>query len=185
VRVAVISDTHHNVGRAGEVLDLIAPFDLLIHAGDGVGDLSALAEAGAFQTAGVTGNEDAGGDYPPEATFTLSGLLCHVTHGHQFDLNPYAPADAWEKSAGDLAQRGIAVDARMVIFGHTHRPHLSERDGVVLFNPGDLYPMAPHSHVGLIIIGAEGFEVSVTRCDREDRCEVILSGSFPTRSDAR
>lgn len=184
MRVAVISDTHHNTNRAAEVLDLISPFDVLIHAGDGVGDLAALAEVGAFRTAGVSGNEDTGIDYPPEATLELSGVRFHVTHGHQFDLNPYAPREAWEKSADGLAQRGHALGARLVIFGHTHRPHLSERDGVVLFNPGDIYPQAPHSHVGLILIGPGGFEVSVTRCDKNDRREVVLNGSFPIRSEA-
>ncbi|MBN1881747.1 MAG: YfcE family phosphodiesterase [Deltaproteobacteria bacterium] len=185
MRVAVISDTHHNTNRANEVLDLIAPFDVLIHAGDGVGDLATLAGAGEFQTVGVTGNEDTGGDYPPETTLDLSGLLCHVTHGHQFDLNPYAPRDIWKKNMDDLAHRGNALGARLIIFGHTHRPHLSERSGVVLLNPGDLYPLAPHSHAGLILIGQESFEVSVTRCDRDDRCEVVLSGSFQIPKEAR
>jgi len=182
MRVAVISDTHHNTIRAADVLDLITPFDLLIHAGDGAGDLAALAENGKIRTVGVAGNEDTGSDYPPEVTLELEGVRCHVTHGHQFDLNPYAPRDMWEKSTGDLVQRGISLGARLVIFGHTHRPHLSERNGVILFNPGDLYPLAPHSHVGLILIHPEGFTVSVTRCDRNNRCEVILDGSFPIQS---
>ena len=50
---------------------------------------------------------------------------------------------------------------------------------MVLFNPGELYPLAPHSHVGLILIGPEGFEVSVARYDKSNRREVILNGSFP------
>jgi len=177
--VAVISDTHHNTDRAIDVLDLIAPFDVLIHAGDGVDDLTALAEVGTFRAVGVTGNEDTGSDYPPETTLELEGVRFHVTHGHQFDLNPYAPREAWEKSLDGLAQRGISLDARLVVFGHTHRPHLSERNGVVLFNPGELYPLAPHSHVGLILIGQDIFEVSVTRYDKSNRREVILNGSFP------
>jgi putative phosphoesterase len=183
MRVAVISDTHHNTDRAAEILHLIAPFDVLIHAGDGVGDLAKLAEDGEFRTAGVSGNEDAGVDYPPEATLELTEVRCHITHGHQFDLNPYAPRDMWEKSVGGLVQRGHSLGARLVIFGHTHRPHLSERNGVVLFNPGDLYPLAPHSHVGLILISPEDFEISVTRCDKDNRREVILNGSFPLKSE--
>lgn len=183
MRVAVISDTHHNTNRVAEVLDFVVPFDVLIHAGDGVGDLAALAEDGAFRTAGVSGNEDSGVDYPPETTLELSGVLMHVTHGHQFDLNPYAPREAWEKSADGLALRGHVLGARLVIFGHTHRPYLSERNGVVLFNPGDIYPQAHHSHVGLILIGPENFEVSVTRCDKNNRREVILNESFPIQGE--
>jgi len=183
VRVAVISDTHHNIDRANEILELISPFDLLIHAGDGVGDLAALARTGRFQTAGVTGNEDPGADYPPEETLELSGLRCHVTHGHQFDLNPYATRDAWDESIDELAHRGVSLCARLVIFGHTHRPLLVERNGVVLMNPGDLYPMAPRSHAGLILIGEDRFEIYITRYDKENRREVILDGSYPIRSD--
>ena len=183
MRVAVISDTHHNAERAAEVLVHIAPFDLLIHVGDGVNDLEALTKTNKFNAVGVTGNEDTGCDHPPEITLELSGLRCHVTHGHQFDLNAYATSETWDKNTGDLAQRGNSLGARMVIFGHTHRPHLSERNGVVLLNPGDLYPMAPRSHAGLILIEPDRFKVSVTRYDKDNRLEVILEGSFPIQVD--
>ena len=183
MRVAVISDTHHNPNRAADVLDLIAPFDVLIHAGDGTDDLAALSHSGKFKTVGVTGNEDPGGDYPPEITLELGGVRCHVTHGHQFDLNPYSPRDMWEKSTETLAERGRSLDARLVIFGHTHRPHLAERNGVVLMNPGDLYPMAPRSHAGLILIEPDHFEISISRYDRKNRSEVIMSGSYPIKSN--
>jgi putative phosphoesterase len=121
--VGIISDTH-GVLRP-EAVEALRGSDLIVHAGD-IGDgegpqvlagLRALAPLIA-----VRGNCDRDAwalELPVEETFEVGGLMVHVLH----DL---ARLDFLPQTAG------IAV----VISGHTHRPRVDRKDGVLYINPG-------------------------------------------------
>ncbi len=98
--------------------------DLIIHAGDvgGPGILEALA--GIAPVRAVRGNTDGGAfgaQLPRTQAVELGadGPVVWVVHDiDDLDLDPGA--------AGFSA----------VVYGHSHRPTLEERDGVLFFNPG-------------------------------------------------
>ncbi|MHB8079400.1 MAG: metallophosphoesterase family protein [Candidatus Krumholzibacteriia bacterium] len=121
--VGVISDTHGLLRPAA--VAALAGCDLIVHAGDIVGaplldELRRLAPVHA-----VRGNCDGAWAraLPEEETLDIGGLLVHVRHDlARLTLDPVAA--------------GVAV----VISGHSHRPVVARRDGVLYVNPGGAGP---------------------------------------------
>lgn len=133
--IGILSDTHDNLTRVREAVRLFndAGCDLVIHAGDFVapftvdelrnlrapvkavygncdGEKAGLARA--FQGMGEIGNGP--------LAFAHAGLrfvVCHL-----------------DTSAATQAASG---KFDVVVFGHTHRPLVESRDGVLLINPGE------------------------------------------------
>ena len=122
--VGVISDTH-GLLRA-EALAALRGSDLIVHAGDvGAPEVLAGLRAVAPVTA-VRGNNDRGawaralGD---SEAVEVAGRWLYVLHDvHALDLDP--------------AAAGFAA----VIAGHSHRPLVEERRGVLFVNPGSAGP---------------------------------------------
>lgn len=137
MRVGVLSDTHiydrHDRRRVipPAIFTAFLNVDCILHAGDVacravLDDLAALAPVHA-----VYGNVD-----PPELTsalpasllLDLDGALIGLTHGH-LGHGRTTPRHALSLFAG-------TEELRAVVFGHSHEPHNSMVDGVLLFNPG-------------------------------------------------
>ncbi|KTT41641.1 phosphodiesterase [Pseudomonas oryzihabitans] len=123
-RVGLIADTHGLLRP--EAVAALAGSDFILHAGD-IGKpeiLAALRELAPLAV--VRGNNDDlpwADDIPERVTLTLAGVGIHMLH-----ILPEL----------DLA----AVDApvRVVISGHSHKPLIEERDGVLYVNPGSAGP---------------------------------------------
>jgi len=122
--IGLISDTHgvlrHEAKRA------LAGVERIIHAGD-IGTAEVLAELGAIApTHAVRGNNDTGGwarAVPAVEALQLQGVAAYVLHDlGELDLDP--------------AAAGFAV----VVSGHSHRPQVATRDGVLYVNPGSAGP---------------------------------------------
>jgi len=120
----VISDTHGLVRP--QALEALRHVDLIVHAGD-IGThevLAALARLAPLTA--VCGNNDRGGwtrRLAATATVAVGGACLYVLHDvKELDFDP--------KAAGFAA----------VIAGHSHRPGIEERDGVLFVNPGSAGP---------------------------------------------
>lgn len=121
--IGVISDTHGLLRE--EAFDALRGSELIIHAGDVGGEdiltrLSAIAPVYA-----VRGNTD-GGAFG--ATLPRTEM---IDIGSDGDCLAYAIHDISEL---DIDPRAAGVS--VVIYGHSHRPLIEEKDGVVFFNPG-------------------------------------------------
>ena len=120
MRVGVISDTHGLLRPEAEAA--LAGAARILHAGD-IGDPAVIERlARIAPTTAIRGNVDRGAwadAYPPEATLTLGGRVIHMLH----DL---AALDV------DPAEAGHDV----VVAGHSHRPGVETRGGVLHLNPG-------------------------------------------------
>jgi len=124
VQIGVISDTHGLLRP--EAVEALAGVDLIVHAGDI--DAPAVIET-LKQTApvhAVRGNMDFGpliGGLSETVVVEAGGRTFYVLHDlHRLDLDPAA----------------AGFDA--VIFGHSHRPHLEKKSGVLYVNPGSAGP---------------------------------------------
>lgn len=141
--LGVISDTHGLL--RSEAVAALARVDLILHAGD-VGDPTVLdgLRAVAPVTA-VRGNVDRGAwatDLPETQVVTVEGVTIYMLHDlHQLDLNP--------------AEAGFQV----VISGHSHRPLVEERQGVLYLNPGSAGPRRFTLPICLAHLNIEGGQV--------------------------
>lgn len=124
MRVGIISDTHGLLRP--EALAALRGSDLIIHAGD-VGTPQVLE--GLRELAPVTavrGNNDRGAlatELPETEAVEVGGRWLYVLHDlHALDL--------------DAAAGGFAA----VVAGHSHRPKIEERQGVLFINPGSAGP---------------------------------------------
>ena len=124
LRIGVISDTHGLLRP--QAVAALKGVSLIIHAGD-IGTPEVLANLNRIAPVrAVRGNTDRGEwarDLPLTQVVEVGEVHLYVLHDlHALDLEP--------KAAGFAA----------VIFGHSHRPHLERKNGVLFLNPGSAGP---------------------------------------------
>lgn len=145
--VGVISDTHGLLRP--EALEALQGSDLIVHAGD-VGDPDILDHLETVAPVrAVRGNVDRGTwalALPLTEVVEVAGRLLYVLHiVDDLDLDP--------RTAGMAA----------VIYGHTHRPAVERREGVLFLNPGSAGPRRAGRPVSVarLRVGAEGVDAEV------------------------
>jgi uncharacterized protein len=124
ILVGVISDTHGLLRP--EAVAALKGSDLIIHAGD-VGAPEVIdALRNLAPTFVVRGNVDKAhwaGALPMTAHVEVGGFLFHVLHDiSELDLDP------------------AAVGYAAVVYGHSHRPSIEMREGILFLNPGSAGP---------------------------------------------
>jgi putative phosphoesterase len=125
LRIGLVSDTHGPLRP--EALAFLHGADRLVHAGD-IGPpevLEALSSIAPLTV--VRGNNDRAAwaaPLPEVATLRVEGVVILVVH------------DVATLAADAAARHG----ARVVVSGHSHRPSVVERDGVLHVNPGSAGP---------------------------------------------
>jgi putative phosphoesterase len=124
MKIGVLSDTHGLLRP--EAIAALAGVDRILHAGD-VGDPAILVALNAIApTTAIRGNIDGSGPcalLPPTEYVPVVGRNLYMLHAvRDLDLDP--------TSAGVSA----------VIFGHSHKPLIEWRKGVLFFNPGSAGP---------------------------------------------
>src|SRR5215469_2271367 len=122
--IGVISDTHGLLRP--EALEALRGASHILHAGD-VGDIDILdALRQIAPVTAIRGNIDTHGptaQLPATEAVELNGQLIYMLHSlSDLDLKPEAA--------------GIAV----VISGHSHKPKIETRNGVLYLNPGSAGP---------------------------------------------
>ncbi len=143
-RVGLISDTHGLLREP--VLDFLHGCDRILHAGD-ICDarvLERLAEIAPVTA--VRGNNDWGpwADRIEESELvTVEGVGIFIVH----DLS-------------HLPRHARARAARVVVSGHSHKPVVQERDGVLFVNPGSAGPRRFKLPISAGELRIEGDQVS-------------------------
>lgn len=147
MKILVVSDTHGRDRGLETAVEREAPFDKLIHCGDVEGReifIEALADCPCCI---VAGNNDFFCDLPREQEITIGGKKALVTHGHYYGVSI------------DLS--GIADEARsrgceIAFFGHTHKPVVAQKNGVLVINPGSLaYPRQSGRKSSYVILNTD------------------------------
>lgn len=124
MRIGLISDTHDLLRPA--VLDWLRGTDHILHAGDICSSPVLEQLAAIAPLTAVRGNNDAGGwagRLHEAELVTLGGVPVLVLH-----------------DIADLPRHAQARAARVVVTGHSHKPKIEERDGVLFVNPGSAGP---------------------------------------------
>ncbi|MGA1876022.1 MAG: metallophosphoesterase family protein [bacterium] len=134
--IGVLSDTHGLLRT--EVAEKLSGCDLILHAGD-IGSHSVLVELERIsEVIAVRGNVDridwARGLKESEC-LEVGGKKIYLIH----DL-------------GRLALRGLPKAVDIVIFGHSHRPSMETRGGILYLNPGSAGPQRFNIPVSMVLL---------------------------------
>jgi uncharacterized protein len=139
-RLGIISDTHGLLRP--QALAAFAGVELIIHAGD-IGDPKILSQLERLAPVhAVRGNVDRGdwaADLPLTRVVEVGGVLIYVLH---------------ELFCLDLDPAAASISA--VIFGHSHRPHQEQKNGVLFLNPGSAGPKRFTLPVTLALLTLQG-----------------------------
>jgi hypothetical protein len=124
MRVGLISDTHGLLRPEAKVF--LEGCARIIHGGD-IGNPDILAQLAALAPLTVVRGNNDHGDWAEDLAETqrvqIGKVLVYVIHDiAQLDIEP----------------RGAGV--RVVVSGHSHKPAVIERDGVLYVNPGSAGP---------------------------------------------
>jgi len=144
IRIGLISDTHGLLRP--EAMDVLRGSDFIVHAGD-IGENVLEPLATIAPVTAVRGNNDRASwaQRIGETEWLRFGeLTLHVLH--------------------DLAE--LAIDPRaagvdVVVTGHSHRPKIERRGGVLYVNPGSAGPVRFHLPVSVALMQVTGRDVNV------------------------
>lgn len=132
--IGILSDTHGDLRRVEECLDLMQNVELLLHAGDFYEDAQKIGLGAGLKVVAVTGNCDYMVKGPSEEMLAVGSKRIYLTHGHLYRV---------KHDIALLVQRSKALGVDVTVFGHTHYPTVFKRDGMLFVNPG-----SPHSPRG-------------------------------------
>ena len=147
MKVLIVSDTHRKNENYFKVLELVKP-ELVIHCGDAEGSEYALSQAADCPVQIVLGNNDFFSYLPRELELKLGAFRIWVTHGHNYYVSM-----GRERIKREALARGMDI----VMYGHTHKPVVDRKDGVIAVNPGSLsYPRQEGRRPSYIVMEVEG-----------------------------
>jgi len=137
--VGVISDTHGLL--RDEIKSRLSDRDLIIHAGD-IGDPAVLTELRQLaEVVAVRGNVD-GGAWAKELAW-----------------EEYVDVDDWRicivHDLGTLSVDPAGAGLDVVIHGHSHRPGIERRGGILYLNPGSAGPKRFRLPVAMALVAIE------------------------------
>jgi putative phosphoesterase len=149
--IGVISDTHGLLRP--EALVALAEAEQILHAGD-VGNpeiLDALREIAPVTA--IRGNVDVHGpcaQLPATEAVEFGGRLFYMIHSvRDLDIDP------------------VAAQVSVVVSGHSHKPGIERKKGVMYLNPGSAGPrrFALPISVALVTVGEGGVEARIVQLE--------------------
>jgi hypothetical protein len=136
MKIGVLSDTHGLL--RSEAIDALQGVDHILHAGD-VGDPRILDRLRALApVTAIRGNIDTSGPcgaLPATEAVELEGHLVYLVH-----------------SLADLDVDPVVAGIGAVIYGHSHKPALENKNGVLYLNPGSAGPRRFSLPLGVAIL---------------------------------
>ena len=144
MKLAILSDTHGLLRP--EVAEHLKTADAILHGGDvnKPGIVDQLKQYAPLYI--VRGNNDKewAEQLPHDLTVTLGGVTFYLVHNKK-----EVPADL------------TGIDA--VVFGHSHKYLLEERDGVLWLNPGSCGPRRFHQEITMMMAEVENGTLRVEK----------------------
>lgn len=125
-----------------EIYDVVEESDVVICTGD-LGDDRILDElmlrSDKFY---AVGGEDDYIDLPEQDVFEIEGIRFGLLHGDKLD------EFEGEDEIDQMIDYGDMINVEFLVTGHTHQPFKTEREGLVLLNPGSVTGVTPEKELG-------------------------------------
>ncbi len=137
--IIVLSDTHGNFTAIDKILPLINEADYCIHLGDYQRDVLSYRNEIKAKIYSVKGNCDGCGE---EQVLDIDGIKTLIVHGDKYGV---------KSSLFKLYLRAKEIDAKLVLYGHTHIADKQEKDGILFVNPGAMTRYMSNSYAYIVI----------------------------------
>ena len=132
MKILIVSDTHRYLGNLQTALEEEGPVDMLIHLGDIEHQMADVIRMAGCPVHMIAGNNDFLCNLPEEEEFEIGSYHVWITHGHRYGVS---------FDTEEIKEEARILGADIVMFGHTHRPHLEEEEDLITLNPGSMtYP---------------------------------------------
>lgn len=129
INVLVVADSHGDVENMRRAVELVKPA-MLLHLGDGWRDAEALSALfPELSIDKVPGNCDYRRRESCERVILIEDRIIFLCHGHTLGV---------KSDLGILLRTALERGAHAALFGHTHKPFVDIRRGVVMLNPGSI-----------------------------------------------
>ena len=126
-KLIIVSDTHGSTKGLDSIMQQISENDILVHLGDGAGDVRNVSGLYPEKVYVCAGNCDFFSPLPSDGELEVEGLKLYYCHGHKYGV---------KSSLTALAKEAKARDCDIVLYGHTHDAKITEIDGITFINPG-------------------------------------------------
>ena len=144
--IAVLSDTHGNVGAIERIMPVLEGCDLVVHLGDCFTDMSAFRERLKSKLICVRGNCDFSTEEKVK-TVDIEGKRLLFTHGDLFGV---------KGSLTRLSYFAEEKQADAVFFGHTHEAMCERVNGILYVNPGAISRMSACKSFAFVTVSERG-----------------------------
>ena len=144
--VAVISDTHSHLDH--NIIEIVKNCDIAVHAGDICGaDIIDSLQPKSGKVYVVTGNNDpychlTNTQLPKVLSFDVYGEKITIEHGHEHGT--HKPDHA--------SLRQAHRDAKLIIYGHTHKQVIDQEASPWILNPGAAGKTRTHGGPSCLVI---------------------------------
>ncbi|SHH92387.1 hypothetical protein SAMN02745823_01454 [Sporobacter termitidis DSM 10068] len=129
MKILAASDSHGNTQALLDAVFDVSP-QLVLHLGDYERDCDKLREAFPLLTVrAVRGNGDFRSREPEYDEFVVEDKRIFMTHGHLHGV---------KTGLGAVLNAGLLRRADILLYGHTHRAHREEFEGMLVINPGSI-----------------------------------------------
>ena len=129
MKILVMSDSHGSKNNMLEAICKESP-DYILHLGDNERDCTSIeAVYPDIPLRKVRGNCDRGYRGLDIDEFVLCDKRFYMTHGHLHSV---------KTARINIKQAALGKNADILLFGHTHTPHQSVFEGMLIINPGSI-----------------------------------------------
>lgn len=137
-RVLLIGDTH--IPEAAEDLpgkfwEEVKDSDIVLCTGD-ITDEKILDRMMEHSKVRAVGGEDDWMQLPQQDVVQVEGAKLGLIHGHQLGDLDFSSGEEDGKRIEKLVELAEMLNVEVLVTGHTHQPFRTEKEGIVLFNPG-------------------------------------------------
>jgi putative phosphoesterase len=158
MKLLILSDTHGNYPLALKATEIAGTYDGIIHLGDGMEDAGMIADITGSPVVTIAGNCDAATSAPREYSRIYAGKKLFCTHGDSYNV---------KAGLAKLHKKALAEEARIVLYGHTHRAAIESFDGVLFINPGSLHKSASIRSFATLSIAADDISAEIVVIDQD------------------
>lgn len=158
MQIAVISDSHRDMNSMKESLSKMKNAEILFHLGDNIEDIQFYKDNFHGRIINIKGNCDFNCKEQSEKVVDINNIRFFITHGHNYNV---------KENIFRLNYKAYEVQAKVVLYGHTHIPNIEYENGIWFINPGSIsLPRVKNKTLSIIDVSEDRITPSIVDMDK-------------------